>query len=211
VKAARGFMNPNNATPVKEQVYKSIKEYKSYIWADSGENYIFGLYENEKGDRDVISVNKFETAQFISQAGLPKDKNDLFKQKEPVVIKNQEAKLIHIFEPGQKVIFYNSKDELNDIQNDSKEIAKRLYFIKRLYQASVGNILFQHHLEARSDDELTRDFPKEIFKSAGKDGFSKYQEDFIAPRILFKPTKPNFIIEGKDFDMELDGTIIFKF
>jgi CRISPR-associated endonuclease Csn1 len=211
VKAARGFMNPNNATPVKEQVYKSIKEYKSYIWADSGENYIFGLYENEKGDRDVISVNKFETAQFISQAGLPKDKNDLFKQKEPIVIKNQEAKLIHIFEPGQKVIFYNSKDELNDIQNDSKEIAKRLYFIKRLYQASVGNILFQHHLEARSDDELTRDFPKEIFKSAGKDGFSKYQEDFIAPRILFKPTKPNFIIEGKDFDMELDGTIIFKF
>jgi CRISPR-associated endonuclease Csn1 len=211
VKAARGFMNPNNATPVKKQVYKSTKEYKSYIWADSGENYIFGLYENEKGDRDVISVNKFETAQFISQAGLPKDKNDLFKQKEPIVVKNQEAKLIHIFEPGQKVIFYNSKDELNDIQNDSKEIAKRLYFIKRLHQASVGNILFQHHLEARNDDELTRDFPKEIFKSAGKDGFSKYHEDFIAPRILFKPTKPNFIIEGKDFDMKLDGTINLKF
>ncbi|MGN6533763.1 MAG: hypothetical protein ACTHK0_18630 [Ginsengibacter sp.] len=66
-------------------------------------------------------------------------------------------------------------------------------------------------MEARNDEQLAKDFPKEIFKSAGKDGFSKYQEDFIAPRILFKPTKPNFIIEGKDFEMKLDGTIDFTF
>ncbi|MGN6533764.1 MAG: type II CRISPR RNA-guided endonuclease Cas9 [Ginsengibacter sp.] len=120
VKAARGFMNAANATQVKEQVYKSIKDYKNYVWADSGENFIFGLYENEKGDRDVISLNKFETAQFISQIGFPKDKNDLFKQKEPIILKKQEAKLIHVFEPGQKVIFCNTNHELNDNKNDSK-------------------------------------------------------------------------------------------
>lgn len=210
VKAARGFMNPENVTVVKEQVYKSSKEYKNFIYADSGENYIFGLYENFNG-REIISINKFEAAIFIKEFGLPVNKNELFKQKEPVLIKKDESQLVHIFEVGQKVIFYNNIDELNDVLEDPQEISKRLYFIKRLHQASVGNMLFQHHLEARTDEDLTLAFPKEIFKSAGKDGFSKYQSDFIAPRILYKPTKPNFIIEGKDFEFKIDGSIKFNF
>lgn len=211
VKSGKGFMNPQNVTIVKEQTYKSSKNYKSYIYADSGENYIFGLYENIYG-RDVISVNKFEAAKFISKLNFV-DKSDLFKMKEPVFIKKTEAKLIHIFEIGQKVIFYkSSKNEIKDLyETDKIEISKRLYFIKRLHQASVGNIQLQHHLEARTDDELSKKFPKEMFNSAGKDGFSKYQEDFVAPRLLFKPTNSNFIIEGKDFEMKLDGTIAFKF
>src|SRR5690554_6540633 len=210
VKSGRGYMNPDNVTVVKEQVYKSQKDYKNYIYTDSGENFIFGLYENEKGDKDIISINKFEAANYL-KIGIPNSKTELFKQKEPIIIKKKEARLVHIFEVGQKVIFYNSFNELNDIQNEPQEISKRLYFIKRLHQASVGNMLFQHHLEAREDEELTKAFPKEIFKSAGKDGFSKYQTDFIVPRILFKPTNPNFIIEGKDFEMKLDGSIEFKF
>ncbi|MEZ5195929.1 MAG: HNH endonuclease domain-containing protein [Bacteroidales bacterium] len=210
VKSGRGFMNADNVTKVKEQVYTSSKVYKNYIWADSGENFMFGLYENDKG-KEIISINKFEAARYIESIGIPEDKKDLFRQKEPVFIKNKEAILLHIFELGQKVIFYNTIDELKDIEFDKQEISKRLYFIKRLHQASVGNMLFQHHLEARNDEELIKAFPKEIFKSAGKDGFSKYQNDFIAPRILFKPTKPNFIIEGKDFEMKMDGSIEFKF
>ncbi|HYG40716.1 MAG TPA: HNH endonuclease domain-containing protein [Cytophagales bacterium] len=208
VKSGRGFMNPDNVTTVKEQIYKSDKEYKNYIYADSGENFLFGLYQNEFG-REMVSVNKFETASFISKIDFI-SKADLFKLKEPVFIKKKEAQLVHIYEPGQKVIFYTKeKDELKDLTKE--DISKRLYFIKRLHQASVGNILFQHHLEARSDEELSVAFPKNIFKSAGKDGFSKYQDDFIAPRVLFKPVKPNFIIEGKDFEMGLDGTIRFLF
>jgi len=211
VKSGRGYMNPDNVTVVKEQTYKSNKEYKNYIYADSGENYVFSMYENNKGDRDIISINKFEAANYLRNIGFPNGKEELFRQKEPIIIKKKEARLIHVFEVGQKVIFYNHIEELNDIQNEPQEISKRLYFIKRLHQASVGNMLFQHHLEAREDEELTKAFPKEVFKSAGKDGFSKYQTDFIAPRILFKPTNPNFIIEGKDFEMKLDGSIKFKF
>lgn len=210
VKAARGFMNPDNVTIVKEQIYKSDKDYKNYIYADSGENYVFGLYENDNG-REIISINKFEASAYIKALGIPTNKKEIFKQKEPVLIKKEESQLVHVFEVGQKVIFYSTIEELKDIENEPHEISKRLYFIKRLHQASVGNMLFQHHLEGRTDEELNQAFPKEIFKSAGKDGFSKYQTDFIAPRILFKPTKPNFIIEGKDFEMKLDGKIIFKF
>ncbi|MBK8054220.1 MAG: hypothetical protein IPK35_13350 [Saprospiraceae bacterium] len=211
VKSGRGFMDPENVTKVKEQVYKSSKKYKNFIWADSGDNFIFGLYENDNRERDIISINKFEAAQFLKELGIPENKNDLFKMKEPVLIKKKEAKLVHIFEVGHRVIFYKSIGELKEIENDSQEISKRLYFIKRLHQASVGNMVFQHHLEARNDDELTRAFPKEKYKSAGKDGFSKYQDEFIAPRLLFKPTTPNFIVEVIDFDMKLDGRIKFKF
>ena len=210
VKSARGFMNPENVTVVKEQTYKSVKDYKSYIYADSGENYIFGLYENDKG-REVKSINKFEAALYLKNIGRPENKSELFSQKEPVLIRNEESRLIHVFEVGQKVIFYNSLEELREIENDIQALSERLYFIKRLHQASVGNIMFQHHLEARSDEELSKSFPKEIFKSAGKDGFSKFQTDFVAPRLLFKPSKPNFIIEGKDFEMTLDSKIKFKF
>ena len=210
VKSARGFMNPENVTVVKEQTYKSIKDYKNYIYADSGENYLFGLYENAKG-REVKSINKFEAALYLKNIGRPENKSELFSQKEPVLIRNEESKLIHVFEVGQKVIFYTSLEELREIENDTHAVSERLYFIKRLHQASVGNIMFQHHLEARSDEELALAFPKEIFKSAGKDGFSKFQTDFVAPRLLFKPSKPNFIIEGKDFEMTLDSKIKFKF
>jgi CRISPR-associated endonuclease Csn1 len=210
VKSARGFMNPDNVTVVKEQTYKSIKDYKNYVYADSGENFVFGLYENEKG-REVKSINKFEAALYLKNIGRPENKSELFSQKEPVLIRNEESRLIHVFEVGQKVIFYNTIEELREKENDIQALSERLYFIKRLHQASVGNILFQHHLEARSDDELALAFPKEKFKSAGKDGFSKFQTDFVAPRLLFKPSKPNFIIEGKDFEMMLDGKIVFKF
>lgn len=211
VTSGRGFMNPDNVTQVKAHTYQSNKDYKNFIFADSGENFIFGLFENSNGDRDIISVNKFEAARYISELGRPANKKELFDSKEPVLIKKKEAKLIHIFEVGQKVLFCESLEEIRDLASDKKELSNRLYFIKRLHQASVGNMLFQHHLEARSDEELTKAFPKETFKGAGKDGFSKYQKDFIAPRILFKPTKPVFIIEGKDFEMKLDGTIQFKY
>ncbi len=170
---------------------------------------MFGWYKNEKG-RDVISINKFEAAQYLTEIGIPDNKFDLFKLKEPIYIKNEFATLIHVFEIGQRVIFCDSKEELLDIVDDKTEVSKRLYFVKRLHQASVGNIQFQHHLEDRSDDELKEAFPKEKYKSAGKDGFSNYQKDFIAPRILFKPTNSVFFIEGKDFEIQLDGEIILK-
>src|SRR5690606_38630478 len=96
VKSGRGYMNPDNVTIVKEQTYKSSKDYKNYVYAESGENYMFGLYENVNGERDVISVNKFEASKYISAIGIPINKKELFKQKEPVFIKKKEASLVHI-------------------------------------------------------------------------------------------------------------------
>src|SRR5690606_22585579 len=80
VKSARGFMNPDNATIVKEQVYKSTKDYKNFIYADSGENYMFGLYENENG-RSFVPFKVFESSQYANHLEELAPGN-LFKSKE---------------------------------------------------------------------------------------------------------------------------------
>ena len=212
VKAARGFMNPDNATVVKEQVYKSSKDYKNYIYADSGENYMFGLYENENG-RSIIPFNIFESAQYMKHLNSVTSEN-LFNSKEPIYIgrgkKAKEAALKHVFMVGQKVLFFeNDKEELKDLE--VKDWSNRLYYVKRLADAKTQRILFQHHLEARNDRQLSEDFPKDDFGTKGKDGFSRFSIDFIAPRLLLTPINFNFIIEEKDFEMKLDGSITFKF
>lgn len=212
VKAARGFMNPEKATIVKEQIYKSKKDYKNYLYADSGENYMFGLYENDNG-RAIIPFNVFESANFTK---FVKDitPKKLFKFKEPIYIGRgnnaKEATLKHIFMVGQKVLFYEcDKEELKDLERE--DLVKRLYFIKNLADAKQGLIRFQYHLEARDDKQLITDFPVKEFGQKGKNGFSKFSTDFIAPRLLLSSGNFNFIIEGKDFEIKLDGSIKFKF
>ena len=208
-------MNPDNATMVKEQIYKSIKDYKNFIYADSGENYMFGLYQNENG-RSIVPFNVFESSQYAKHIEDLTHEN-LFKSKEllePVYIgrgkKSKKAFLEHVFMVGQKVlIFKNDKEELKELEND--DLSKRLYFVKRLADANAQRILFQHHLEARDDKQLSKDFPKESFGTKGKDGFSKFSDDFVAPRLLLTPGNFKFIIEGKDFKMKLDGSMEFNF
>jgi CRISPR-associated endonuclease Csn1 len=212
VKSGRGVMNPDNVTVVKEQTYKSNKEYKNYYYTDSGDNYMFGLYENEFG-RKIVSINVFDSTRFSINQNNDALK-EIFKSVEPVKIgrgnKAKEGKLVHIFKQGQKIIFYNENiEELKDL-NDN-EISKRLYFVKKLADANAQRILFQHHLEARNDEGLSKDFPRSEFGTKGKDGFSSFIEDFVAPRLLLTPTNYNFIIENKDFEMNLDGSIKFNF
>lgn len=208
-KVGSGKMKPENATIVKEQAYKSKKDYKNFYYANSGDNYMFGLYENENG-RKIVSINTLEAARFSLNQNKD-SKREIFKSKEPVFIgrgkKAKEGKLIHIFIPGQKVLFFfENKEELKDL--DKIDLSMRLYFLKRLYQAEVGNIVFQHHLEARSDEELSK-----IYGAKGRNGFSinNLKTEFSPPRILFTPTSNCFILENKDFEMELEGSIKWKF
>lgn len=209
VKVGGGKMNPENVSVIKEQTYKSKKEYKNYYYTNTGDNYMFGLYENENG-RKIVPINTFESTQLSFEQNEDTNK-EIFKSKEPVIIgrgKNAKpSQLKHIFIQGQKVLFFlESKEELKDLQ--IKELSKRLYYIKRFHQAERGNIVFQHHLEARSDDELLK-----AFGTKGKNGFAinALNQTFTPPRILFTPSQNLFAIECVDFIMNLDGSIDFKY
>ena len=208
-KIGSGFLNPNNVTTIKEQTYKSNKEYKNQYYANTGENYMFGLYENENG-RKIVSINVLEASRYSLNKNED-SKDAIFKSVEPVYIgtgkKKKESKLKHIFQIGQKILFFiDNKEELKEITK--QEISNRLYTIKRFHQAERGNIVFQHHLEARSEDDLGKELG-----TLGKNGYSidKLTNECSPPRILFTPNKDVFIVEGRDFIMKLDGTINFKF
>lgn len=209
VKAGRGTLDPEKVTIVKEQTYKSKKDYKNYYYSNTGDNYMFGLYENENG-RKIVSINIFQAIQYSLNKNHD-SQTEIFKVVEPIKIgrgkKEKEASLKHIFQVGQKMLFFfERKEELTELTKE--QLSNRLYFIKRFHQAENGNIVVQHHLEARSEEELKKEYgPK------GTNGFTikDLTNEFTPPRILFTPTKDVFVIEGKDFEFELTGDIKFNF
>lgn len=70
---------------------------------------------------------------------------------------------------------------------------------------------FREISTSRSDEQLSIDFPNSNgFGQRGKNGFSKFTLDFVAPRLLLSPSNYSFIIERKDFDMSLDGKTTLK-
>lgn len=195
-------VNPMN---IKKQTYTSSKEYKNYYYAKNAENIAFALYKKDKDKSLIVARNLYEISTF-HKANTIKNINELFEN--VIHYKGVDLPLYHVLMPGLKVLFFEKyKEELKDADN----LSNHLYFIKRLYQASRGNIQFQHHLEARDDEQLKKDYPKDEFGEKGVNGFSKFTTQFIAPRLLLSPKNFNFIIEGKGFEMKIDGTIEFKF
>ena len=209
VKAGRGFLDADNITELKEQTYKSKYDYKNIYYTNSGDNYAFGYYKGIH-QRKIVSINLFEASKVGKLNGSFKPE-DLFEKRIKLGSgKNQEeVDLYHVFFVGQKVlIFYSDIKELVGLENSM--LSSRLYFVKKLADANAQRILLQHHLEGRDDQKLSIDFPKDVFGTKGKDGFSSISPDFIAPRLLLTPSNYNFAIEGKDFIFGLDGEIQFK-
>lgn len=208
VKAGRGFLDADNVTELKEQTYKSKYDYKNTYYTNSGDNYAFGYYKGVN-QRKIVPINLFEASKIGKLNGSYK-LEDFFEKRISIGGgKNMEVvELYHVFQVGQKVLFFDQdKSELEAIN----EFSKRLYFIRKLADAKQSLIQFQHHLEARSDEELSIDFPSDKgFGQKGKNGFSRFTLDFIAPRLLLSPGNYNFLIEGKDFEMTLDGQVVLR-
>ena len=192
--------------PLKKHLNSTIdKPYKNHYYASSGENYAFGWYHNDLKDK-LIGRSVYDASMFVKSK--VREIADIFEPS--IIVKGVSIPLFRIFTVGQKVIFYKDEpDELLDL--DSEVLSKRMYYLKRLYDAETSRLQFQHHLDARSDNQLADDFPKETFGKSGINGFSSYQDDFIAPRLLLTPKKYKFILENKEFEMSYDGRIKFKF
>ncbi len=208
VKAGRGFLDADKVTELKEQTYKSKYDYKNMYYTNSGDNYAFGYYKG-LNQRKIVPINLLEASKVGKLIGSYK-LDDLFEQVLDLGSgKSQEkVSLYHVFQVGQKVlIYYNDRTELSGL--NKQEFSARLYFVKKLADANAQRILFQHHLESRNDQQLLIDFPKEVFGTKGKDGFSSFSKDFIIPRLLLTPSNYNFLIEAKDFRMTLSGEIEF--
>lgn len=209
IRRVRCWVRSTSLLKIKEQTYKNKKlDYKNYYYADTGDNYAFALYVTESNKRQIVSRNLFEISNFDSSN--IDSINELFEHS--ILIgrgkKKEEAEIKHVFQPGQKVIFFeNNKEELKGVDN----LSDRLYYVKVLFSSDDGRIKFQHHLDARDDEQLLLDFPKETFGVKGKNGFSKFSIDFIQPRLLLSPSNLNCIIENRDFKISLDGAVEFLY
>jgi CRISPR-associated endonuclease Csn1 len=137
-------------------------------------------------------------------------KNEDFFEKSIVLKKSKtSANLVAVLKPGLKVLFYlENRQELEELSNE--HLSSRLYYVKVLFDSKTGTIQFQHHLESRTDKQLSEKFKKEEYGQMGKNGFSKFDLVNTRPRLLLSPINFNFIIEGHDFIIEQNGKVIIK-
>ena len=103
-----------------------------------------------------------------------------------------------VLKSGQKSIFYKERiEELKELSQE--ELSERLY---KMYQfESDGRIKLKHHLISGSNTEIKKEHKETSF----------FDFDNYSPLLRLRGNNWNFAIEGKDFQMSLDGNIKFKF
>jgi CRISPR-associated endonuclease Csn1 len=199
VKAGRGFLSKEKAIELKRHSHISKYAHKQFVLVQSGENYLYLIYEindtkNKRCERNarILNLFDFDSYGFSSIKEIWNDKYiNTFNEK------NRIFPLKRILKVDQKVIFYiKNKEELKNL--DIKNLSKRLFVVYKFNEMGTPNIFLQNHLESRSDNELD-------------DGDTSFNENKYQYRLKLKVDKLNCIIEEDDFIMKPDGNIIFKF
>ncbi len=197
-------MKYNTAIKVHEHTTKSDKDYKRHTLAKNGENALCLFYKNEKGKAmQILSISEVAELRYKNDKQYFHE-ND-FKETLTGRGKNKVSiPLYAVLRNGCKVLFYkNTIEELNDLSQS--ELSKRLYKIYQFEKEVRNNSIkyrmkLKHHLAAGIDTEL-----KKVHKEYSS-------PDFALNQVFLRLSKGqwNFAIEGKDFEMKLDGTIEFK-
>lgn len=198
----RESMKFDTAIKVHTHSFKSDKEYKQFTLAKNGENALCLFYKNEK----VKAINILSISQ-VAELKYRKDRQyfdePYYNQIETGKGKNKSyIPLYAVLKTGQKVLFFNnSMEELKEFIKEDRldEISKRLF---KIYQfESDGRIKFRHHLAAGIDTEL---------KKENKE-YSFFDIEETPMFLRLRQANWNFIIDGVDFEIKLDGNIEFKF
>ena len=193
-----------NPIKVREQVYKSSKDYKNYYYTRNGENIAYALYSfGNKRTFDCLSLmdaSKISKAEGIHHLGfIFPDSKEVIDKKGQRTIYNKVFTLI----PGQMVVLKREGEMLASLTQE--EISHRLYRLKRIYSPDDGRLQLQHHLESRDDKALEQAYPNN--GKSGKNGFSIINYETPYPRLLLSLSNQNFWIEGTDFVIK-NGKVI---
>ncbi|MBY0435823.1 MAG: hypothetical protein K2U26_17135 [Cyclobacteriaceae bacterium] len=124
----------------------------------------------------------------------------------------------------------NLKKQENEKDSEyDKRIGYRIY---KVVKFTGGRLTFQHHREARNDKELEKAYPENVvfkvdeknkeitYGGRGTSGFTEkvfdamrynsYNKNEPWPRLRYSADWLDFAVEGKDFDLKMDGTIKWK-
>ena len=105
--------------------------------------------------------------------------------------------LYSVLKSGDKVLFY--KENIYELKElEQKELSDRMF---KMYQFEKdGRIKFRHHLAAGIDTELKKENPEySLVNFEDKQVFLRLRQG-----------QWNFAIDGKDFEISLDGKINWK-
>ncbi|MDN6317760.1 MAG: hypothetical protein L0J59_09840 [Lactococcus lactis] len=200
IRHVRCFDRLKHVTAIKphEHDFFSDKEYKQTTYAQNGENIFCLFYKgNIKGkeERAINIVGIFDLAKLDIQ-----DESEFFEIPlfNTVQKKKSQIPLYAVLKSGQKTIFY--KDNIAELKElNDKELSERMY---KMYQfESDGRIKLKHHLISGNNTEI-----KKRYKEKSSFEFENY-----VPLLRLTSNHWNFAIEGKDFEMNLDGFIDFNF
>lgn len=177
--------------PIKRHTYLSDKEYKQNYWSANATNSFFAIYSNEDKKRFDLR-NLFETAKIISLQPTQDPKN-LFESSITVTRGRNtiDLHIKYILKAGLKVLF---KKEVNEDLRlfPRNELSNRLYVLTRFEKD--GRLNFQFHLEARNKID---------------ESYTESEIDFLKPKptLRFSFSKYEFLVEGYEFDIMMDGTV----
>lgn len=203
VKAGRGVLSKEKALPIKKHAkpFLSHHPHKQEYLAQNDENYLFLLYEGKDSKNKLVRGYRILNLYDIAKLGI-RDINQLKQEPEFQTLKKGKGKnevtlsLKTILKTGDKVILF--KENREEI---TKENAKsRTYKIIKFNEPapSTAYVYLQHHVEARTEDELKTKGEKEFTPN-------KYQ-----PSLEFTADKMNCLFENKDFELKPDGEIEIK-
>jgi CRISPR-associated endonuclease Csn1 len=173
-----------NPLTIKKQTYKSKKPYKQNYYAGVGDLYVMCKYVNktQKPIYKIYSLFDISENRKYNLEGIPKTDE-------------QGNEFALALKSGDTVLLYKSNsDEVLDMNQN--ELSKRLYTILGFENPSRINL--KRHLNAMKDTDL---------------GKGESIKDFnnLPEKIRCSVNTLNFLVEGKDFKMNLNGTIKFKF
>jgi CRISPR-associated endonuclease Csn1 len=178
---------------IKKQTYFSKKEYKQYYLAANATNSYFAIYkcDDMKG---FVFRNLFETAKFLS-TNTVRSPRELFEST-IVVTKGRKTNTLYlsnVLNSGIKVIFYRKEEGVKSLTNI--ELLRRLYVYTSFEKD--GRLSFKYHLEARNKID---------------EKYSESEIDFENPKptLRFGYAKYDFLVQGCDFDVEMDGVIKWR-
>lgn len=180
---------------VKTQTNLSKKDYKQSYWAANATNSFFAIYKNNE-IKDFDYRNLFDTAKINSVKRIA-NISELFEKRITRAKGKQkiEMELTCVLRAGLKVLF--KRDSLEDLTTlNNTELSKRLYIFTRFEKD--GRLNFKYHLEARSDNEINESYSD-----------SAVNFEIPAPTLRLRLSKCDFCVEGYEFSISIDGTVIW--
>lgn len=204
IRHIRVWASVSEPLAVKKQTNLSDKEYKQHYWAANGENFAYGLYENEQKQRGFKLLNLFDVSKLKRSSNAL---TEMFEQEFETAKPKAKVKLKYVLNSGQKVIFYKENiSEIEDLINDIGAISNRLYVINGFEKD--GRVKLSHHIDSRSDNDLKA--LEEIYGKSYWQGFSQVNFEKPYPKLKLSKDSLNFAVEGYDFDIKIDGSILWK-